>query len=789
MKKLVSFLIFALIIIHSTIPAFAITQYSYLFRNNDGNEIAATAAASENYSLNNLSREQKFRLRLGIKTEESDNHALQKSSSSLNFDNEHLSSIVVDAGNEFAYIGTNGTPAKIMKISLNNLQIVNTITLDSETTGTSSINNLNTANISADGQHVYFATHSDPIQIVKVNLTNFSYEDHLEFLPGTAYATSAVVDPHGSYLYVGTKNREIIRIELNNFSEVNTDVISLSDDETGLYSAIINNDGSRIYFGTYTTPGKIITINTGNNSFYKMNSYTLSQGNNLLRTASLDPSTNFAYFGTATKPGKIIKIDLLLADKEQAIVELPEGTGNFYSSEFSDLNNEIYMMTFSDPGKVVTLNLSNFNNENADILTISNDQNFYTSAIVNDEQIIIGTESTPGKLIQLEGSTNKYQFRLEYGINTQSCDDITEWYDVFDSNNIELIDSIHIGESISTNVENLVSDATGTFINGQLLEFDSQSNVIEINSDEFTELEYSLKAKYDAQEGNYCFRLTNAGNSGSFLYQKYPTLNIGEINNVIQNYVEGESDDQYIVEICENSIDQNNCTAFNCEDNINNPACTDFVTEILEKQAQIAEEEEIYKKSAEELMESGETCIHNDLPTEYQYCPQIIYNYELGTFTGDGQGNFRPESGVLRAESAKILNVAKKINISNYDNEGNADFNDTNSGEWYIKYLKASRDTKVIYGYPDGSFKPGQEAIRAEFVTMLTRALDINVSDACDTEYAPDIIANSYWGPSACYLIKNDILDLDGETNFNPTEPMTRIDIARMLYNAKSMIN
>lgn len=179
------------------------------------------------------------------------------------------------------------------------------------------------------------------------------------------------------------------------------------------------------------------------------------------------------------------------------------------------------------------------------------------------------------------------------------------------------------------------------------------------------------------------------------------------------------------------------------------------------------------------------TCVHNDLPETYQYCDAIHFNYDLGTFTGDGNGNFRGSDGVLRAEAAKILNVAKKVNLSAYTNTGNGGFSDTIAGSWYMKYLKASKDNGVITGYPNGTFGPSNTVIRAEFAVMVTRALGINLDGACDADYASDIAADTYWETSACYLVKNNYLNL-ANGKFNPTEPMTREDIARMLFAMES---
>lgn len=82
--------------------------------------------------------------------------------------------------------------------------------------------------------------------------------------------------------------------------------ISVMAGEINTQSAVIDTVNGFAYYGTGSSPGKIIKIDLA--TFTRVGDITLGAGEDVLIAAVID--AGFAYFGTFTVPAKIIKIDL-----------------------------------------------------------------------------------------------------------------------------------------------------------------------------------------------------------------------------------------------------------------------------------------------------------------------------------------------------------------------------------------------------------------------------------------------------------------------------------------------
>lgn len=82
--------------------------------------------------------------------------------------------------------------------------------------------------------------------------------------------------------------------------------ISVMAGEINTQSAVIDTVNGFAYYGTGSSPGKIIKIDLA--TFTRVGTITLGAGENVLVAAIID--NGFAYFATFTAPSKIIKIDL-----------------------------------------------------------------------------------------------------------------------------------------------------------------------------------------------------------------------------------------------------------------------------------------------------------------------------------------------------------------------------------------------------------------------------------------------------------------------------------------------
>ena len=154
-----------------------------------------------------------------------------------------------------------------------------------------------------------------------------------------------------------------------------------------------------------------------------------------------------------------------------------------------------------------------------------------------DSNITSFAKSTGVRLrieISNEGGTklgySTQQFRLEYGLKSTTCAAIASWTDVGAvAGDWDMYDSSNLTEG--NNTTNIavsaggVTDENHTFISSNAGVKDTSSTVTALNvsSEQFIELEYSIQALSAATDGGvYCFRVTNAGSATNYSYSSYP---------------------------------------------------------------------------------------------------------------------------------------------------------------------------------------------------------------------------------------------------------------------------
>ncbi|MDE7245652.1 MAG: S-layer homology domain-containing protein, partial [Oscillospiraceae bacterium] len=107
----------------------------------------------------------------------------------------------------------------------------------------------------------------------------------------------------------------------------------------------------------------------------------------------------------------------------------------------------------------------------------------------------------------------------------------------------------------------------------------------------------------------------------------------------------------------------------------------------------------------------------NDVGDSAWYNEAISTLVQAGVLDGYGDGTFRPEQPVTRAELAAVL-----VRVQGGSSASGAGFTDTNE-HWAEGYISSAVMSGLVLGYEDGSFRPDQGVTRAESVTMINRML------------------------------------------------------------------
>ncbi len=110
---------------------------------------------------------------------------------------------------------------------------------------------------------------------------------------------------------------------------------------------------------------------------------------------------------------------------------------------------------------------------------------------------------------------------------------------------------------------------------------------------------------------------------------------------------------------------------------------------------------------------------YKDVGATHWACSYIEAATEAGIFEGYGDGIFRPEAKITRAEFATAIAQYLQLGDVTPFEENYKDI----KGHWAQNYIEEIMRFKLIEGYEDGSFRPQLHIKRSEAVTMVNKML------------------------------------------------------------------
>ena len=135
---------------------------------------------------------------------------------------------------------------------------------------------------------------------------------------------------------------------------------------------------------------------------------------------------------------------------------------------------------------------------------------------------------------------------------------------------------------------------------------------------------------------------------------------------------------------------------------------------------------------------------YSDVTADKWYNNAVSTLSRLGVISGYPDGTFRPDASITRAEFAKIAVSFCKYGSTTYS----GCFSDVKASDWFSTCVETARNSNLIAGYPDGTFRPNNAITRAEACTIVNRTLGrkpaknhmaisgrINWPDCLDTEW------------------------------------------------------
>src|SRR5439155_8439757 len=101
---------------------------------------------------------------------------------------------------------------------------------------------------------------------------------------------------------------------------------------------------------------------------------------------------------------------------------------------------------------------------------------------------------------------------------------------------------------------------------------------------------------------------------------------------------------------------------------------------------------------------------YNDVPMSHPAFTAVEYLSDQAIVSGYGDGSFRPDAYVTRAQYAKTMGTAMHWGLIRPIEPR---FSDVEPNSWMYPYVETAVARKIKQGYSDGTFRPGAPISRA----------------------------------------------------------------------------
>lgn len=176
------------------------------------------------------------------------------------------------------------------------------------------------------------------------------------------------------------------------------------------------------------------------------------------------------------------------------------------------------------------------------------------------------------------------------------------------------------------------------------------------------------------------------------------------------------------------------------------------------------------------------SAVFTDVAITDELTPILKSLKDSGIVTGYSDGTFRPSNPVSRAEAIAFI-------LRTIDKKPSAElqklFPDVNLDAWYSTYVKAAYELNFVKGYPDGTFKPEATVNLAELLKMLFIAVGADVDPVITVSLPSGVTGSDWFAPFVQAAMKKNILTIENNT-LDAGTAMTRASVARLIYKLKN---
>ncbi|MBO5930132.1 MAG: S-layer homology domain-containing protein, partial [Clostridia bacterium] len=174
---------------------------------------------------------------------------------------------------------------------------------------------------------------------------------------------------------------------------------------------------------------------------------------------------------------------------------------------------------------------------------------------------------------------------------------------------------------------------------------------------------------------------------------------------------------------------------------------------------------------------AADTLKFSDVTSDNTYYEAITNLTAEGIINGFEDGTFKPDEAVTRAQYTKIMCYAQNVGDIKYSEADRAKFPDVDPNHWAIDNITTARNSGIINGYDDGTFKPENSVLYEQAVKMAVCALGYTEAHAIRAGGSMGAYPYGYINLATKAKLLNKI------SGVKMGEPLTRGRVAQLIDN------
>lgn len=150
----------------------------------------------------------------------------------------------------------------------------------------------------------------------------------------------------------------------------------------------------------------------------------------------------------------------------------------------------------------------------------------------------------------------------------------------------------------------------------------------------------------------------------------------------------------------------------------------------------------------------------------------------MGILKGNN-GQASPDSLISRAEFIALL--VRALGHEEDIAKGVPSFSDIKSTDWYYKVIAIAKEKEITRGNADGTFSPNKPISREEIVLMLVRAMNLDIKQTSESRNFKDIMSSYKYKAELNSAINTGIINGYEDNTFRPANNALRAEAAVMI--------